>query len=135
MRFRLKLVSWLGVAGLAIAGSGCVVAAPGVAVGVGPPVEIGYQPLLYDGYVVYYTPIGLPYYWADGYQVWLPAAARTRYVTYWRIHRPAYERWQRDYGQRYRTRRYQPQGAPALRPEHRQKPTLTPKRSHRKGER
>ena len=29
----------------------------------GPPVEYGYQPLLYNGYVVYYTDIGEPYYW------------------------------------------------------------------------
>lgn len=130
--------------GLGAIASGCVVSArpgravirpvvivpqPAVVVTVGPPLEAGYQPLLYDGYVVYYTDDGVPFYWAGSGQVWVPAHARARYVTHYRTHRPAYHRWHRERGQTYRTRRYRSEQKPTRRPEKDAKPTLRPKQS------
>ena len=64
----------------------------GAVVVVGPPLEYGYQPMLYDGYVVYYTDDGVPFYWSSGVRVWVPISFRTRYISHWRSHRPAYVR-------------------------------------------
>ncbi|RLB58229.1 MAG: hypothetical protein DRI34_05530 [Deltaproteobacteria bacterium] len=104
--------------GLVLFAAGCVVVArpaprpptPGVVV-YGPPLEYGFRPLLYQGYVVYYTDDGIPYYWLGGRQVWLPAAERAYYVRYWRQHRQAYRKWYRHRGHVYRGRRYRPKKA------------------------
>jgi len=72
----------------------------------GPPVEYGYQPLLYDGYVVYYTDDGVPYYWAGGVRVWVPVSARLRYTDHYRHHRGAYRHWYTKRGHYYKSRRY-----------------------------
>ncbi len=105
-----KAVLLLGLLSLVL--SGCVVGVrpmPGVAVVVHgpPPVEYGYEPILYNGYVVYYTDDGLPYYWAGGVQVWIPDHERGYYVTHWRSHRRAYREWYHHRGHEYRNQRYQ----------------------------
>jgi hypothetical protein len=66
-----------------------------------------YQPTYYEGYVVYYDGVGRPYYYYDGESRWVP---RT-YVHYdllvghYHRYRPAYHRWYRHEGHRYRTYR------------------------------
>jgi hypothetical protein len=107
--------------------SSCVIhARPHPVVVVGPPVEYGYQPLLYDGYVVYYADDGVPYYWLGGARVWIPDHARARYVAHWRANRRSYRSWRQHRGKHYRNRRYRKQGK-ALK-KARKKPKLKPKR-------
>jgi hypothetical protein len=105
-----------------------------VAVVVGPPVEYGYQPLLYDGYVVYYTDDGIPFYWAGDVRVWVPIEFRARYVSHWRSHRQAYHSWYTHRGHSYRGRQYQGHRQPVrkghqpvIRPKDRGKPVIKPK--------
>jgi hypothetical protein len=81
--------------------SGCYVEA-------GPPVVAeGYEPAMYDGYVVYYDEVGRPYYYANGAVVWVPpgAPAYAGLVAHWRAYGPAYHRWYSHYGYRYRAYR------------------------------
>jgi hypothetical protein len=124
------------LSGLAV--SSCIVHARPVPVVVyGPPLEYGYRPLLYNGYVVYYSDDGVPFYWNAGVRVWIPVHARARYVTHWRTHHRSYRVWHKHRGHHYRTRRYRdrsgrhhkptlkPKRKPHLKPAHR-KPTLVP---------
>jgi len=120
----------IAAAGLMV--SSCVVYArprPLVAgaVVVGPPVEYGYQPLLYDGYVVYYTDDGIPFYWAGGVRVWVPIEFRARYISHWRSHRSAYSTWYSHRGHHYRTQHYRSQRAPVR---HGHQPAIRPKHHH-----
>lgn len=117
-----------------------VVARPHPMVGVtvyAPPVEFGYQPMLYDGYVVYYTDDGIPYYWAGGVRVWVPVYARGRYVDHWRHHRRAYRHWYTKRGHYYRSRRYKSRGHALKKAEKRRHkkekhaPELKPVKKHR----
>ena len=123
----------IAAAGLVL--SSCVVGvrARPVPVGVvvvGPPVEYGYQPMLYDGYVVYYTDDGIPFYWAGGVRVWVPIEFRARYISHWRTHRHAYHNWYTHRGHYYRTRTYRShQRGVRHGPGHR--PVITPR--HHKG--
>ena len=87
---------------MAFALSGCVVAARPVEVGPPPPVEYGYQPMLYQGYVVYYSPEGVPFYWYHGARYWVPEAHRDVYIRYWHAHGPAYREWYEHRGTTYR---------------------------------
>ena len=48
----------------------------------GPPLEYGYQPMLYNGYVVYYDNAGIPFYWYGGSRMWGPALERQRYAVH-----------------------------------------------------
>ena len=73
---------------------------------VGPPVEYGYQPLLYNGYVVYYNDDGIPFYWNAGVRIWVPVSYRDRYIGHWRSHRSAYRSWYKHRGHHYRDRHY-----------------------------
>ncbi len=99
--------------GLAVAGvaPGCVLAAEA------PVVEEGYEPVYYDGYVVYYDGAGVPYYYIDGDIRYVP---RT-YVQYdilvhhYRTYRPAYHRWYVHGGYRYK-RYHDVHRAPAAHP-------------------
>ncbi|MBN2499000.1 MAG: hypothetical protein JXR96_30705 [Deltaproteobacteria bacterium] len=96
--------------------TGCAVAVRGPGVRIrpaaavvvyGPPVEYGYQPLLYQGHVVYYTSAGLPFYWNAGVRVYVPVAHRAHYTDHWRKHRKAYHTWHDRRGQHYRHRVYE----------------------------
>jgi hypothetical protein len=92
---------------VSLATSGCVVPPVGVYGGIySPPVEYGYEPLLYNGYVVYYTDIGQPYYWLGGARVWVPSYARSRYVQHWQRYKHAYPNWYRHRGEYYKTHRF-----------------------------
>ena len=99
MRIRSFVVA-AAVAGLMPMSSGCYVEEDA------PPPEYveGYQPMFYDGYVVYYDDVGRPYYYADGALVWVPAASPLYIglVNHWRVYGPAYHRWYAHYGYRYR---------------------------------
>ncbi len=108
---RSNIVCALFLALSALGISSCVVHAhpvppPTATVVVGPPVEYGYQPLLYDGYVVYYSHEGIPFYWIDGHRVWVPSHMRTRYITHYHNHRKAYVHWHAKRGHAYKTQRY-----------------------------
>ncbi|HSQ08630.1 MAG TPA: hypothetical protein VLM84_13210 [Chromatiaceae bacterium] len=85
---------------VALASPGCVAPVWDTSVGVayGPPVEYGYQPLLYNSYVVYYTDIGEPYYWLGGARVWVPTHARGPYLGHWRRYRHVYPTWYKHRG-------------------------------------
>ncbi len=70
-----------------------------------------YRPLYYQGYPVYYTVTGVPYYYVNGAMVYIPRTyvGYGRYYNHWRVHRVHYRRWYRARGyryRRYRTRRY-----------------------------
>ena len=120
----------IATAGLVL--SSCVVVARprpvvGATVVVGPPLEYGYQPLLYDGYVVYYTDDGIPFYWMGGARVWVPISYRARYISHWRSHRHAYVKWHQHRGRHYRGRHYKSHRRGAKHG-HGHKPVITPKK-------
>ncbi len=72
-----------------------------------PQTEFGYEPVLYDGYVVYYTQDSVPFYWVNNVQVSVPTAHRGVYVQHYRQHQTAYQQWHAQRGNRYRGHRYQ----------------------------
>jgi hypothetical protein len=122
------IIALLLIATAGLVFSSCLVVArprPVAAVVVGPPVEYGYQPMLYDGYVVYYTDDGIPFYWVGGARVWVPIEFRGRYISHWRSHRHAYHSWYRHRGHHYRTRHYKSHQRPVKRGH---QPTIRPKR-------
>ena len=101
----IKLVLAAALATAACTVSGCYVEAE-------PPVVVadGYQPVYYDGYIVYYDTYGHPYYYANGVSVWVPPASPYYglYVRHYRAYGPAYRVWYGGYGYRYRAYRYGP---------------------------
>jgi len=136
------IVAFLLVAAAGLVLTSCVIGVRAhpvpVGVVVGPPVEYGYQPLLYDGYVVYYTDDGIPFYWAGGVRVWVPIEFRTRYISHWRTHRHAYHNWYTHRGSYYRSRSYRshqrgvrhgPGHQPVIKPKHHRdgRPVIKPK--------
>ena len=81
--------------------AGCYVDLP-------PPATVGaYEPLYYDGYVVYYDARGLPYYYAGGEAFWVPPgyAYYDTYVSHYRANWGPYHAWYRRGGFRYRSYR------------------------------
>ena len=97
----------------------------------GPPLEYGYQPLLYNGYVVYYDHAGVPFYWYGGSRVWIPVMYRDRYITHYRTHHHAYRKWHKHRGRHYRSRHYKGHKGhkPRIKPKRKHgKPTISPKR-------
>jgi hypothetical protein len=78
-------------------------------VDVPPPeiVEDGYQPMYYDGYVVYFDAAGQPYYYAGGRAVWIAPTdpLYTTYVVHYRAYQRSYQRWYARGGYRYRVYR------------------------------
>jgi hypothetical protein len=106
---------------LALASAGCAVRPYGY-YGAGmyvaaPRVEFGYQPLLYDGYVVYYTDQEVPVYWANGVEVYVPVAYREVYVTHYHANRSAYLEWHAQRGPYYRGQHYERRDDPRPRPQ------------------
>jgi hypothetical protein len=67
-----------------------------------------YEPVYYDGYVVYFDRAGRPYHYDDADAVvWIPTVSPF-YPTlsdYWARHRVAYDNWYEQYGYRYRSYR------------------------------
>jgi len=95
----LVLVAGIGAFGL----SGCVVRPyPGRRA----VVAYDYQPMLYNGYVVYYDRGGQPYYYSGSARYWVPRAYWGRYRTHYYNHQSYYWRWYRSRGRTYRGRRY-----------------------------
>ena len=69
-----------------------------------PPAYVeGYEPMYYDGYVVYYDDVGRPYYYLNGGVAWVPSTSPLYigFVNHWRLYGPAYHRWYAHYGYRY----------------------------------
>jgi len=83
--------------------TGCVAYLPS-GVGVYGGVGIGYySPLFYNGYVVYFDGVGLPYYYRGGRIVYVPRSyGGYRGLTrHYQRYRKEYHRWYRDRGYRY----------------------------------
>lgn len=93
----------LMAAGLCMVAAGCFVRPYRPA-----PVAAAYTPMMYNGYVVYYTTAGAPYYYIGGMRYWVPRVYWGRYQGYYFRHRAYYWRWYRHRGYRYRGRRYRP---------------------------
>ncbi len=64
----------------------------------------GYRPYHYHGNLVYFDTLGRPFYYRDGYKVYVPRtwSSYTHSRRYWRRNRYRYNRWHR----RYHRRRY-----------------------------
>jgi hypothetical protein len=86
------------LSGLAPTATGCYADDP-------PPPEYagGFEPMYYDGAVVYYDDGGRPFYYDNGAVVWIPATSPfyVGYVNHWRAYGPAYHSWYAHYGRRY----------------------------------
>jgi hypothetical protein len=67
----------------------------------------GYEPMYYNGYVVYYDGVGRPFYYVGGRQVWIAPSSPyyAGYVAHYRTYGPAYHNWYRGGGARYTTYR------------------------------
>lgn len=92
-----------------VASSGALGAACYVEAVPPPPVYVdGYDPMFYDGYVVYYDHYGRPFYYANGAILWISPAVPEypRYVAHWHAYGPAYRSWYVHHGYRYRGYRY-----------------------------
>jgi hypothetical protein len=92
------------VAGTAPLGAACYVEED-----IGPPVyAYGYEPVYYDGYVVYYDGGGRPYYYVNGAVAWVPPSAPIypRLVEHYHVYGGAYTTWHSNGGYRYRGYRY-----------------------------
>jgi len=73
----------------------------------GPVAEYGYEPVYYDGALVYYDDYGRPFYYSGGASVYITPAMPNYgfYVDHWRRFGPYYHRWYANRGYRYRTYR------------------------------
>jgi hypothetical protein len=89
------------LSGFAFMGTGCY-----GYVDEGPPPAYadGYEPMYYDGHIVYYDDVGRPFYYGGGAVIWIPATAPLYgvYVSHWHRYGPAYRGWNAHYGYRYR---------------------------------
>ncbi len=63
----------------------------------------GYDPIYYNGYMVYYDG-GRPFYYLNGAVVWISPTDPYyhSYITHWRTYGAYYGRWNGAYGARYR---------------------------------
>ncbi|NUP07881.1 MAG: hypothetical protein HOW73_17685 [Polyangiaceae bacterium] len=86
---------------LMMAASGCAVYTRPIPAAA--TVSVDYDPLYYDGYVVYYDTIGRPYYYIDGRTHYVPRTyvGFNAYVNYYHAHRPAYNSWYAREGRRH----------------------------------
>ena len=90
------------VGAVGVVSAGCFVPADGYS---GPMVRTNYyQPMYYNGYLVYYSDAGVPYYYYNGAVVYVPRTyvGYNRYYSHWRGNRVHYRRWYRHRGHRYR---------------------------------
>jgi hypothetical protein len=70
-----------------------------------PPAYAGdYEPMYYDGAVVYYDDVGRPYYYMNGAVVWVAPSSPlyVGFVNHWHMYGPGYRRWYASHGYRYR---------------------------------
>lgn len=67
-----------------------------------------YNPMYYDGYVVYYDDGGRPLYYVNGSPVYVPPTYRGYHslVNHYHHHRVPYRRWYANHGVRYRHYRH-----------------------------
>lgn len=125
-----------GAALLVLAIPGCLVTVspPAIGIAYGPALEYGDRPLRYDGYVVYFSDHGRPYYWRRGVHRWIPDHARARYSSHWHRDQPVDRNWYRDRGSDDRAHRFkerdgrppQPAGRPSIKRENRPVPARDP---------
>jgi hypothetical protein len=68
-----------------------------------PVYASGYQPVFYDGYMVYYDTYGHPFYYANGAAVWISPSSPYygRFVAHWNTYGRAYGGWYAHNGYRY----------------------------------
>jgi hypothetical protein len=90
-----------------------------------------YQPMFYNGYLVFFDDWGRPFINVDGEVVFIPTTYvyYTTFVRHFRIHRARYHAWYRTHGVRLRTHRSRINHRPAVRtraPIHR-RPAVTPR--------
>jgi hypothetical protein len=93
------------VGGMGAASSGCLL---GVSASAEPVMHTSYyKPMYYQGYPVYYSAAGLPFYYVNGASVYIPRTyyGYGRYYNHWRVNRVHYSRWYRARGHRYRRHR------------------------------
>ena len=100
----LKKVVVLALLLLPLGMAGCYVHA------VGPDAEVvvgnyGYEPMYYDGYVVFYDEAGRPFYYVGATRVYIPPSSPyyATYVAHYRMYAPYYARWYAQHGYRYHT--------------------------------
>ena len=106
MRMLRNLIVVAVLAG-SLAVTGCyveTVGPEGVAVG-----NYGYEPMYYNGYMVYYDG-GRPFYYMNGAVAWISPMDPfyNTYIGHYRTYGPAYARWHAAYGARYRSYRAAP---------------------------
>ena len=86
---------------VSLAVAGCYVQAvePGGEVAVG---NYGYEPMYYNGYMVYYD-AGRPFYYMNGVRVFVSPSSPyyAGYIGHYRAYGPSYARWYAGYGHRY----------------------------------
>jgi hypothetical protein len=70
----------------------------------------GYQPMYYDGYIVYFDTIGRPYYYNGGSVYWVPRESPYygAYVAHYGSYARGYRSWYTRGGYRYRSYRAAP---------------------------
>lgn len=73
-----------------------------------PSYADGYEPVYYDGNLVYYDDAGRPFYYDGGGVVWVrpSAPAYPTLMAHWRSRPSAYRAWYAHQGYRYRGRGY-----------------------------
>jgi hypothetical protein len=93
-------LQFLLIAGLMLAASGCTVHTRTVPASA--TIET-YDPLYYDGYVVYYDEFGTPYYYVDGGVRYVPRTyvGFNVLVGHYHKHRVAYRTWHVREGRHY----------------------------------
>jgi hypothetical protein len=100
MKTRNLIVFSLALAAAALAPA-CTVDDPG------PKYAEGYQPQLYEGYVVYYDDGGRPFYYVNGVITSVPNGSPhyAELAAHWHSNGAAYRGWDARYGARYRSYR------------------------------
>jgi hypothetical protein len=100
---RISLAAAL-VGGFALLGSACYVGASPEG---GVVATSYYQPMYYNGAIVYYDSGGLPYYYSGGATVYVPSSypGYHSYRTHYTSNRTHYNRWYSSRGHRYKTHR------------------------------
>ena len=104
------------IAGLAILTAGIALPSTAQAQTIGISSAV-YQPLFYNGYLVFFDNWGRPFISVDGEVFFIPTTHvyYTTYVRHFRIHRTRYNSWYRTHGVRLRGRRSAVNHRPAVR--------------------
>jgi hypothetical protein len=123
----VKLIPLMLVAALGVAASGCTVRGGAYATTPVPAARVEvYEPMYYDGYVVYYDDHGAPYYYVGDTVTYVPRthASFNVYVGHYHKHRASYRHWYRVEGPRHRHVHRRPDHRPQrpqVRPHHRRR--------------